>query len=64
MLQILKLAHMIIKEQDQKMAATYRCQNCKVIIQLIEIYSHTKRNATHCPYCGKGVLEPRNVIFC
>jgi DNA-directed RNA polymerase subunit RPC12/RpoP len=56
---------MIIKDQGQKLlAATYRCQNCKVIIQLIEIYSPTKRNAAHCPYCGKGVLEPRNVIFC
>lgn len=41
-----------------------RCQSCKVIIQLVEIYSPTKRNATHCPYCGKGALEPRNVIFC
>ena len=64
MLQILKLAHTIIKEQGQKLAATYRCQSCKVIIQLVEIYSPTKRNAIHCPYCGKGVLEPRNVIFC
>jgi DNA-directed RNA polymerase subunit RPC12/RpoP len=64
MLQILKLAHILIKEQGQKLAATYRCQSCKVIIQLVEIYSPTKRNATHCPYCGKGVLEPRNVIFC
>jgi DNA-directed RNA polymerase subunit RPC12/RpoP len=46
------------------MAATYRCQSCNVIIQLVEIYSPTKRNATHCPYCGKAVLEPRNVIIC
>jgi DNA-directed RNA polymerase subunit RPC12/RpoP len=48
----------------KKLAATYRCQSCKVIIQLVEIYSPTKRNAIYCPYCGKGVLEPRNVIFC
>ena|GEM_PF-2398969 len=49
---------------DKKLAATYRCQSCNVIIQLVEIYSPTKRNATHCPYCGKAVLEPRNIIFC
>ena len=48
----------------QKMAATFRCQSCNVIIQLIEIYSPTKRNAIHCPYCEKGILEPRIVIFC
>jgi DNA-directed RNA polymerase subunit RPC12/RpoP len=59
-----KIAHTIIKEQGQKLAATYRCQSCKVIIQLVEIYSPTKRNAIHCPYCEKGILEPRNVIFC
>jgi DNA-directed RNA polymerase subunit RPC12/RpoP len=64
MLQILKLAHTIIKEQGKKLAATYRCQSCNVIIQLVEIYSSTKRNAIHCPYCGKAVLEPRNIIFC
>jgi DNA-directed RNA polymerase subunit RPC12/RpoP len=64
MLQILKLAHTVMKEQGKKLAATYRCQSCSVIIQLVEIYSPAKKNATHCPYCGKAVLEPRNVIFC
>ncbi|HEX7208503.1 MAG TPA: hypothetical protein VF233_09995, partial [Nitrososphaeraceae archaeon] len=49
--------------KDIKLATTYRCRSCKIIIQLIEI-SPTKKNATHCPYCGKGVLEPRNIIFC
>ncbi|HJR48528.1 MAG TPA: hypothetical protein VJ799_10280, partial [Nitrososphaeraceae archaeon] len=34
-----------------KLAAMYRCQSCKVIIQLVELYSPTKRDATHCPYC-------------
>ena len=63
MLQIIKLAHTIITEQGQKIA-TYRCRSCNVIIQIVEIYSPTKRSATHCPYCGKGALEPRNVIFC
>jgi DNA-directed RNA polymerase subunit RPC12/RpoP len=48
----------------KNLAATYRCQSCSVIIQLVEIYSPTKRNATHCPHCGNAVLEPRNVIFC
>jgi hypothetical protein len=52
------------KARTKNLAATYRCQSCNVIIQLVEIYSPTKRNATHCPYCGKGALEPRNVIFC
>ena len=52
------------KGEGQKLAATYRCRSCNVIIQLVEIYSPTKRNAIHCPYCEKGILEPRNVIFC
>ena len=47
------------------MAATYRCQNCRIIIQLIEI-SPSKKKATYCPYCGKlyfGTKECHSLLI-
>ncbi|MFZ0264758.1 MAG: hypothetical protein WAL42_06700, partial [Nitrososphaeraceae archaeon] len=43
-------------------AATYRCQGCKSIFQLIEI-STAKRKTIYCPYCGKRMIEPTNIIL-
>ena len=44
-------------------AATYRCQCCKIIIQIIEM-SPSNTKAIYCPYCGNHALEPTTVILC